>query len=52
MDEVKCLGETQERRQLRFIEAQKKGLPLQPHQPTKCELHCYVISAIYEVNDE
>lgn len=52
MNEVMCLDETQERRQLRFIQAQKKELPLQLHQPTKCELHCYVISATYEVNDE
>lgn len=52
MDEVMFLDKTQERRQLRFIEEQKKGLPLQPHQPTKCELHCYVISAISKVNDE
>lgn len=46
MDEVIYLVETQEHRQLRFTQAQKKGLPLQPHQPTKCELHCYVVSAI------
>lgn len=52
MDEVMSLGETQERRQLRFTQAQKKELPLQLHQPTKCELHCYVISAISEVSDE
>lgn len=52
MDEVRDVILTAASNTDGFIETQKKELPLQLHQPTKCELHCYVISAISEVNDE